>query len=598
MAITSLPGATERSDVFHRWVSGTGNIYLYLDDNDWVWKKIDEGSWSQWKQLTSVVGIIQARADDHRICISDTGEVCLLLETSVAGDLGFEVVVYSNTGTLLSTTTVSAHVAGNDRALNFNAIGIEYGDTGATSQFHVTWNEFYRTMGTNYYFTRFVSVTKLGVVFTVTGVYQGTEGSNRNRGVAFSPAYNHGVFADDTTGRYQIIGVFSPQSSSTTSQIFQDNKPDINVRIYGTSTADANYHVSFSGNNLTVKTIPVSSSVSIASTIVNQTLTADVSALYCTGAHLSADKLELYVYYHAKLTDNTYVDRMWTIDVDMLHSLSRSAVLEFDNVSADMHNAGQSSWNLIVGTNNIGGMLAKNLSANNTIIKKFAWEEDVVNAKKDIRWEAWTPSAGGVLIDLTVDVGTSGGKALSAFIEVDAASRILVFLELSNAVTGVTIKPQDEIYTLTIGALTIPMVWFTVRKTISNITVLISVTIAVPREYQSAVSDEVGNPLVISKKVFNTTKQFITGTLTEVRSSDVGGTIQLVVEDTEAIQAGIVNIDKTLYIRTTSNKTTVRIPPYTNISVGQLVKTKSIDIQVESMTLHVSAIGASFLEIR
>ena len=198
-------------------------------------------------------------------------------------------------------------------------------------------------------------------------------------------------------------------------------------------------------------------------------------------------------------------------------------------------------------------------------------------------------------IDMTIALGTSGGRAMSANMDILGLIPTIGIIELVHAFKGLVIAPQDETYHLVIAGIEIPLVWFTVRKRLYNSAIQGSVVCNVPLQFFDVINPLVGSIATINRRAVGITKEFLTGFLSIVSNNNKSTELSIVQLD-EPARIGSITLENVQYIRNINEKTTIRLPPHNNVFVGNVVITNTTITNVKNTTLHISD-DQSFLEV-
>lgn len=595
----------ETSATFHGNVSGEDHYY-YLTGLK-LYKKVDTGTFSLYLTLPITQPNYYNAKPHTLISVAPSGHVAVIMMTTLTGDFGIEAWVYDGL-TLKAHTVLETQVAGNTPVSAGDVVDIHLnGDL-----FYFMWNGFYRSMGTDFSMTRYATINKLsGVVSASTDVYQSATGSNRINGVIYNTIRTEVIIANSALGYYIQLGNTTAWSSSSTATILDDIPPERKTLITQQSGVggDGNYVLNPSTSVLNVKVSDVTSNNSIMPTVVNFSFPSAFSVLYAAGLHTNIDESELYIFCYG-LVGVDHTCRLWSIPTDVALSTARTPTLIYEEVITEVSplvKAYPDTPRGMLGADNsdIGSPIGIFVDTTGAYMAYDTWIPGSAGGDVDITASLSTVGGRtlsallGTVETLTIALATSGGRALIGSLSVVSLDKILMIMDLNNAVAGLLIQPQDEHYILELNngeLLTIPMEWFTIRKVLNSQTQTteVSTVISIPVHFLDLLGNYLNSNLTIKRMSSIGVIDLMTGDLNDWEHSK--NSLLLNITSIEVTKTGVVNISDVTYIRNQNAQTTVRLPPYSDVSAGQLIRTKSIEINSIKSVLYVSE-SNGFLEV-
>jgi len=597
------------SDVAYEYYNNTDYFYFYSAGV--VYRKINTGSWGTYVSLN----LAGSSTSGVPILKPYRGTLALLIPTQIASEWGVELIILNTVGTKTIHTTIEAHDANNTQPANVTAICILHTGTSFIYTYFM-WNGFFRTMGTNYRMVRKVNVGNLTSLGSIVDVAQ-VETTNPElwiRMPADDPSER--VLAAQAEGSsyrfYDLVNSAFTSASIGITEFPPQRGTYVTINTLGLNRGV--YGVLWDGTTLMAQALHwgTGNRYVIASVTLGSTYES-----VATGCSLNADKTVLYLYFVYRIPSDGFGVRYSIYSVDVTPSLivvGRTLTLESELPT----NEALVTPSLVIG-GGVGGVKVRpttsivdihlRVHVEHTVPDSWYWNDWVNTVTVGVDSElttALTTSGGraiqvniAYITQLQVSVGTSGNRHLTANVQINTLARLLYLLDINASVAGILIQPQNERYFLEITGnqkTQIPMEWFVVRKSvIAEGKTNVEITVSAPKAFSVALPGLVGGEARLFKIYGGTESDMAVGILSSYTESI--NTVELRLLDVETTATGTISVGDIFYIRNRGGKRTLRLPPYSNISAGQTIKTRSADIISRNTTLFVSQNNNSFLEV-
>ena len=584
---------------------GSDDVLAYIYNSD-IYVKINTGAWAVLGAIPHP-GTISASGGNstrqaNKLEIHENGLIVATVKVTdgVTRGVYLHIIHYTGTPPLVSLLIepLADYVT-----LNYRLAGgsVWYSNT---NLIHVVWSGHFRSMGSNFYTIKHQSYdASTGVASTVTHLLESAAVSE-TKWVLPSP--NKDILTIVHTGgsAYMpvstlVLGTTNPNGVN----IQQAHKECVAVKDTGVDGQGVyTIRAIATGGGLDT-TILVFDDDTIGTAdpivVINEVVETGKIPL-AAGCSLNAakDTLAIFVVIRNRFSPYDKIFRVYTLDVSVpigtsgrTLALAVDQVITGDNLTANVYAA----WSN-------GVFPQPNVDVGENV---FINVQAGLNTEQHHQSRLLVVLAGAVN-ELTISVGTTGGRSLSALIHKGAEDSLLTISlvsiggrSLNAQILGPEVfvsNPEDDSYSLVLdGTQVVPIIQFTARGSDNGDgTSSIVVDCEIPIIFLDSIYALNPTNAQIDKLFEGDASVLYNGVISEIGQYNDNVTLQFALT---RININTTHTeDKVMYIRTIDGSKTTRIPPRTNINPGQVLNIGDLSITVRRYTLHISA-QQQFMEV-
>lgn len=311
-------------------------------------------------------------------------------------------------------------------------------------------------------------------------------------------------------------------------------------------------------------------------------------AMLCMGLHLSVDLNTIWLVLRKEAAVGDDLIDIYSLDVSIAPSIARDLIFKKEFAKTP-----ENSFSGIE-MDSIGGILTGK-NGTEDLIEYHLFQHNTSTTPSHF-YEAITPPVTPTNA-LAFSQVVNGQRSIISNLKNTAKLRFLGFLGVVYNSKGVVTQPQDELYFLELGGIKlVPMHWFTLRafSEDNNNDISLEVVVELPNVNIEVLFPFIGLSCriyrkigIVEKDVFNGSFNFVVPRKNKVKIFLSGSTIRT--------DRGVPFSDL-YYIRDIAGVKTLRMPAFSNITVGDTIQNARGDFKVNKLTLHVS-VNNSFLEV-
>lgn len=609
------------SRVIRETVPGTGDVFVYFGKDGKLYRRIgDSGVFTVLADLTPSDPLMTialgakdyATRDLHKCVLTTTGLVLVTYVMGASGTgWGSEFRIVNMSGTIVASVTVQAVEVDFPSYYYAQIPAATYDYT--NSLFKILYCTQFSSMGGSYQRFQYGTITTAGVLTSVTTLEELDLDANQKQ-LEYWNAYWTIDFALCCLRGNTASAQWNVSTATKTTNLEQHCLPSNVVYKDDGTTGEATYIIapSSGGSGARVSVYSaINSGGSRALTLLATSGYVPSSATQVNGGggRLSSDGNTLFVYILCKMTDDSYTLNSYELDVSIAPTTARSLVYKDSaTITLEVLSAGLAPYETVWGLKDAAldtkvnylyqyistphDMYESSVTIEITIGSDASIDLSLSGIVPFIDMHAYHPER-----DVTIELALGG---IVAFIEAKVGTPIFQsFIQLNHSLEAYSFSSEDIKYSLTVGALVIPMVDFSLYrfKELSGL-VKERIRVSIPVAFYQSIIEELGSTLTIYKFIGSNFQPLATVLLTEMYYEGKQ-TATIIGEAIPEIQIKNNSFDanKIAYIRNDATNKSIRIEPNLSLFVGDTLNYNfNNTMQVTSATTFISR-SAGFTEV-